>query len=384
MKSPDIFEAEPAAAAVQVDAPRLTPKSQSHAWRIAALCASFILIIIAALLFLFPNPRSNRTSRSTAHIQTSSSIEEKTIRLTGTTEAVQTRAIVVPILSGEHFAALTVTKLIDSGAHVRTGQVLAEFDRQSQIRAFIDKQAEYENLANKVLQEQAKESAARAKDETEIGQAESSLTKAQLEMQKLELMSRIDAEKAQETLEEAKATLEQLRATFQLKRQAAHAAIRLLAIQRDREGEVMKHAQANTELMQIRSPIDGVVVLKTIWKEGKMGQVQEGDQVRPGVAFMDVVDPSKMEVRALVNQEDFLKLQFGKTATVRLDAYPELSFPGRLEEMAPIASTGDFSAKLHRFAVVFSIAGSNPKLMPDLSAMVDLDLTTQAGGSGAF
>ena len=306
------------------------------------------------------------------------------VRVSGTTEAVRMRTIVAPMLEGQQFGNLTITKLALSGTHVRKGDLLIDFDRQAQMRNFVDKQDEYQKLANQVIQEQAKDDAARAKDETEIQQAESDLTKAQLELQKAELLSRIDAEKAQQTLEEAKATLQQLRATFDLKRKSAHSAVRLLELQRDRAQQVMEHARANTELMEIKSPIDGVVVLNTIWKQGKMGQVQEGDQVRAGVSFMQVVDPSSMQVRALVNQEDFLALRFGDTAEIHLDAYPELVFSGQLLEMAPIARSGDFSDKLRSFAVVFSIDGADPKLMPDLSAAVDVNLSMQVGGAGAF
>ena len=128
-------------------------------------------------------------------------------------------------------------------------------------------------------------------------QAEDNLAKAKLEMEKVELLSRIDAEKAQEDLDEAKATLAQLKQTFDLKRKAAQASIRILEIQRDRARETMLHAQANSALMEIHSPIDGIVVFNTIWKQGNMGEVQEGDQVRPGVPFMQVVDPAIMEVR---------------------------------------------------------------------------------------
>ena len=117
--------------------------------------------------------------------------------------------------------------------------------------------------------------------------------------------------------------------TFDLKRKAAQAAIRILEIQRDRTQQTMLHAQANADLMQIHSPLDGVVVLNTIWKQGTMGEVQEGDQVRAGVPFMQVVNPSAMQVRVLANQQDFPSLQIGQTAKVRLDAYPELVFPAR-------------------------------------------------------
>ena len=298
----------------------------------------------------------------------------RTLRLKGATEAVQTRAVLAPLLAGQQVGTLTITQLTLGGSHVKRGDLLVEFDRQAQIRDSLDKQAEYDKLNGQVLEELAKEDAARAKDETEIKQAEDNLGKAELEMQKVETLSRIDAEKAHATLDEAKATLQQLRETFDLKRSAARAAIRILEIQRDRTRETMLHAKANAALMQIHSPIDGVVVLNTIWKQGKMGEVQEGDQVRPGVPFMQVVDSSMMEVRALVNQQDFLSLQIGQSAKVHLDAYPELVFPGKLEQMAPIGRSGDFSSKLRTFAVVLSIAGNDARLMPDLSAAVDVDL----------
>jgi multidrug resistance efflux pump len=260
--------------------------------------------------------------------------------------------------------------------------LLAEFDRQAQMRTVLDKQAEYVDLRNKAAEAQAKEVAGRAKDETEIGKAESDLSKAQLEMQKVELLSKIDAEKATETLEEARATLAQLRTTFDLKRQSAQAGIRLLEIQRDRAQQVMEHARANAELMEIRSPIDGVVVLNSIFKQSRMAEVQEGDQVRAGVTFMQVVDPSQMQVRASVNQEDFLAFRMGMPARIHLDAYPELTFFGKLEEMGPIARTGDFSSKLRSFSVVFSIDGNDAKLMPDLSAAVEVNPGSTGGPAG--
>jgi hypothetical protein len=135
--------------------------------------------------------------------------------------------------------------------------------------------------------------------------------------------------------------------------------------------------------MQIHSPLDGVVVLNTIWKQGTMGEVQEGDQVRPGVPFMQVVNPSSMQVRVLANQQDFPGLRVGQSAKVRLDAYPELVFQAKLDQVAPIGEGGDFSNKLRTFVVIVAIQGNDPKLMPDLSAAVDVDDTKQTAGSGS-
>lgn len=337
------------------------------------LIAVIAALVVGALLLVALRNR-NRSPGKAVPASISRSSTSQILRLKGTTEAVRMRAILAPVLAGQYVATLTVTKLTASGIRVKQGDLLAEFDHQAQTRDSIDKQADYDKLVNQVVEEQSKENAERAKGETEIKVAEDSLSKAQLEMQKSEIMSRIDAEKAQQDLEQAQATLAQLRETFVLKRKAARAAIRILEIQRDRTQQVMFHARADAQLMEIRSPLDGVVVLTTIWKQGQMGEAKEGDQIRPGTPFMEVVDPSLMQVRVLANQEDFLSLRPGQSASVHLDAYPELVFSGKLEEMAPIGRSGDFSSRLRTFTVLFSVIGRDAKLMPDLSAAVDVDL----------
>jgi HlyD family secretion protein len=351
-------------------------------WMIVGWIITGAVVVLGIVAFVFVGSRTKTPAIGTSAASASTN-PTQVLRLKGTTEAVQSRAILAPLLAGQSVPTLTIIHLTTAGTRVKQGDLLVEFDRQAQMRDFVDKQADYAKLVDQVAEEQAKENAARAKDETELKTAEDNLRKSELEMQKEEIVSRIDAEKNQENLDEAKATFEQLRETFDLKRKAALAAIRILEIQRDRTQQTMLHAQANADLMQIRSPLDGVVVLNTIWKQGTMGEVQEGDQVRPGVPFMQVVNPATMQVRVLANQQDFPSLQVGQTAKVRLDAYPDLVFPAKLDQLAPIGEGGDFSSKLRSFVVIVSIAGNDPKLMPDLSAAVDVDITKQNAGSNA-
>lgn len=342
-------------------------RSRGFVWIPVGLVA---VAVLSAVVFI--SRRGSRHNLDPQEGRAALRAGDSIVRLTGKTEAVQSRAILAPVLSGQQVGTLTIVKLIPSGSRVKQGDILVEFDRAAQIRDFIDKKALADDQNGKVLEASAAEEAAKAKDETDIEQAQTALTKAELEMQKVELMSRIDAEKAREDLDEARATLSQLKETFELKRLAGRASILILEIQRDRTRETMLHAQTNASLMQIRSPIDGVVVFNTIWKQGNMGEVQEGDQVRPGVPFMQVVDPSSMQVHVLVNQQDLFALQVGQKASVHLDAYPDLVLPGRLESIDPMGKHGDFSSKLRIFSATFSIDGGDPRLMPDLSAAVDV------------
>ncbi len=376
--APEAVMPEVAPPSEQPQSPPLVPEPKQRHWVPPVVVVCIVALVVGAIALLLSRTNSSRTQRATT---SSSNIPGQVLRLKGTTEAVQSRAILAPVLEGQQVNTLTLVRLAPAGIRVKRGDLLAEFDRQAQMRDFFDKQAEYRKLLDQVIQEQAKEAAARAKDETELKQAEDNLRKAELDVQKAEIISKIDAEKNQENLDEARATYDQLRETFDLKRKAAQAGIRILEIQRDRTQQTMQHAQANSDLMQMRAPIDGVVVLNTIWKMGTMGEVQEGDQVEPGMSFMQVVNPEIMQVRVLVNQQDFPSLHVGQTAKVHLDAYPELVFPAKVEQLAPIADNGSFSQKIRQFAVVVSIQGSDPKLMPDLSAAVDVNLPPQVAGS---
>ena len=125
--------------------------------------------------------------------------------------------------------------------------------------------------------------------------------------------------------------------------------------------------------MTVTAPFDGLVVIDTIFRgSGQMTEVQEGDEVRSGVPILDVVDPSSMQVRASVNQVDITHVAVGQAVRIRLDAYPDLAFDGQVEQLAPLAVPSQLTPKVRTFVAIVSIAGSHERLMPDLSASVDI------------
>jgi RND family efflux transporter MFP subunit len=256
---------------------------------------------------------------------------------------------------------------------VRKGDLLVEFDLQNQRKIVLDRQAEYRDLIEQIRKREAQQDADRTRQVSELKQAENTLESAKLEAKKNEVLIRIDAEKNNLAVEEAEARLKQLRETVQLRDDAAKSEIRILEIQRDRARNAVEYAEKNIDRMQLTSPLDGLVVLIPFYKSGRMAEAVEGDEVRPGVPFMRVVDPKAMQVRARINQADIYDLAVGQTCELRLDAFPELVFHGRVEEVGAIAGTSQLSRYVRAFTSVISIAESHPKLMPDLSAAVDIE-----------
>lgn len=344
------------------------------------LVSALALLILVLLPNLFLHLRRAQASadRGEAIYRVEKKRFSQTLRLNGTTMAAHSFAVLAPRLEGSSVGSMVITKLASAGAAVKKDDVLVEFDAQAQQKDYLDKKATYDNLVGQVAQAQAQEDINRAKDDTGLQQAEDELKRAQLEMKRNEIVSRIDAEKNQEAVDEAQVSLKQLKETYQLKRAAAAAGIRILEIQRDRAQEAMRYAQSNASKMVVRSPMSGVVVYNTIWLgNGRMGTVQQGDQVRPGLPFMAVVDPSQMEVRVDLNQVDLLKIRPGLHAKMHLDAYPGIELAATLEDISPLGHNGQFSDTVRIFSARFSIQGTDPRLLPDLSAALDLDLGSQ-------
>jgi HlyD family secretion protein len=298
----------------------------------------------------------------------------RTVRLHGTVEATTSVPVVVPRLAGQQMGALIITRLAANGARVVAGDVLVEFDRQAQLDAALERRAEWRDLAEQVRRLEAQHEEAAAKDDTQVKTAENALALARLEVDKNPLLPRIEAEKNVLLLEAAQAEYEQIAASIALKRKAATAERRTLEIRRDRAEAALQHAERNADLLSVRAPIDGLVVLRSIWKSGRMGEPQEGEEVRGGLPILDVVGETAMQVRVRLNQADLDGLEPGQLANVRLDAYPTRQYAGRLERIAPVALAGLMSDKVRALTAVFSLAERDEVLTPDLSAAVDVQV----------
>jgi multidrug efflux pump subunit AcrA (membrane-fusion protein) len=299
------------------------------------------------------------------------------LRMTGLVESIRFHNVAAPRLvgaTGPGSNTLIITELTPSGTPVVPGQLLVEFDRQNQLKAALDRRSEYRNFEEQIRKKRAEHEQARARDDAELAVSANAVENAQLAMKKNAYLGRIDQEKNELRLEEAQAKLKQLEATFDLKRRAERAELRILEIQRDRAHTAMKSAEDNAARMFVTSPIPGLVVLRMVWRGGGQVEIQEGEEARPGMPIMQVVDPSEMQVRVKVNQADVHALKVGQTARISLDAYPELHFRGRVEQVTPVGTTSMLTTRVRNFVAIVSVEGSHPKLLPDLSAAVDVEL----------
>ena len=344
---------------------------------LAALVVVIVVTTVGIALLQGVGADPETVTQARGSVQVGRTAFVRSLRLTGIIESVRYHNVTAPRVvgvSGPGSNTLIITKLARGGAQVTEGDLLVEFDRQNQLKAAFDKRAEYLDFEEQIRKKRAEQEQARARDDAELALADHAVETARLEVRKNEVLPKINAEKNSLRLEEAMARLKQLQDGYELKRRAEAAEVRILEIQRDRARTAMQQAEQNATRMVLRSPLPGLVVLRMNWRGGTMVEIQEGEEARPGMPIMQVVDPSAMLVRVKVNQADLHQLRAGQPAQISLDAYPGLEFKGRVEQVAPVGTTSRLTERVRNFVAIVSIQGNHPKLMPDLSAAVDVEL----------
>lgn len=105
---------------------------------------------------------------------------------------------------------------------------------------------------------------------------------------------------------------------------------------REREATAaLDAAHAQLGYTSIRAPISGVV--------GSVS-TQEGETVAASFAaptFVTIVDLSRLEVWAYVDETDIGRIQVGQRATFTVDTYPDETFDGRVTAIRPTAEIRD-------------------------------------------
>jgi multidrug resistance efflux pump len=278
----------------------------------------------------------------------------------------------VPIIEGQG-GNVTLARLVANGAKVNEGELIAEFDNTKEVQALRDATAKFEDLSHQVDQKAAEHRNNAAKRESDLEQALADLAKAQIEMRKGPILSDIDRQKNEIKMRDGQEHVSSLKKSIAFHEQAEAAESRILELQRDRQKVAVERAQANIRKLALRAPLSGMVALQNVWRNNSMGHAQEGDQLWPGTPLLRLFDPGQMEVEAAIQEPDVIALRPGATATVHLDAYPSYAFRAIFESVSPVASSA-LGSPIKRFPARFRLESSDPHLLPDLSAAVDIEV----------
>jgi HlyD family secretion protein len=122
----------------------------------------------------------------------------------------------------------------------------------------------------------------------------------------------------------------------------------------------------------VRSPIDGIVTAKRV-EEGEVAVI--GVQNQPGTVLLTISDMSVVEAEMEVDETSIPQVKVGQEARVRIDAYPNQTFPGVVTEVgsSPILRQGTTAAnEAIKFEVKVQLKEPPAGVKPGLSVQADL------------
>jgi len=372
------------------DSPLVHPNGpQSKGLWVAVLFA--LALIAAPLLWQRRSPEAARGAKAGA-IRTATVSRGpvvNTLRLTGVTAAENFVSLVTPQLRGSRSDAtsaaassrpaneLVLKHAVKPGTQVEKGEVVAEFDRQYMLNRADDYRAVVIQTEADLKKQKAEVEIVRKTHEQALLAAKNAVDKARKELQKIPVLSAMDAERVKLAFEEAEVRHEQLLKQDKFLKVSQDAGIRNSELNLEEAKLQLRRAESNAELLVARAPLTGTAVLQSIFRNGELAQIQEGDQLFPGISYLQVVDPSSMVVNASVNQVDVEKLRLGQRASVRLDAYPGLELPAHIISIAAVTKpTGVRAGFVAEVPVRLKIDHKDPRVIPDLSISADVSLAT--------
>jgi HlyD family secretion protein len=269
-------------------------------------------------------------------------------------------------------------KLAKPGSRVKAGEVVAEFDPQMQQQRLDDYKDSLLQQDAQIKASLASLAAQREMHTQQVRRAKASWEQAVQDRKKGPVSADIDQKLFELAETEAKANYDQLLFEDDLVDQQQRVQIHQRQLTREQQDLELKRTEGNLLKMTIKSPIDGIVVMASITRNGEFGQVREGDEVRPGQPFMYIVDPSAMVLEASVNQVDAERLRLNMKARIRLDAYSDIEVPGSLSGIGAMSKTSTFRAGyVGEIPVRVKLDKMDERIIPDLSASAEITLSSE-------
>lgn len=257
------------------------------------------------------------------------------ISSTGTLSAISTVTV------GSQVSGQITEVLVDFNDRVKKGQVLATIDASTY-------QAQIEQGAAQIASAQAS-----------LRQAQAGLRNAQLDydrkadLGRQQLVSKSDVDLARASLEQAQAQVNSAQA--QIRQQTAST----------------QTTRVNLQRTVIRSPVDGVVLTRTI----EPGQTVAASLSAPEL-FTIAEDLAKMKIELAVDESDIGQVKVGQAVNFSADAFPDRQFKGVVDQVRLSATT---TSNVVTYPVVVTVDNADGTLLPGLTVNAEIEVSKRAG-----
>ncbi len=276
----------------------------------------------------------------------------------GKVSAVESTPLTAPMKPQVPF---TLAWLVDDGAVVAEGDVIARFDAGQ-----LEKDRD-DGLSDQRISDQRIGSAETSR-EVSVGKLDRDVEVAQHELEVARefqttdnvVYSKMEIVEAQIDTELAETRAEHARESQGIQTELSDAEIELLAIERRKADIKVEQAVEGLAALEVRSPHAGIVMLERDWRGNP---VRVGDTVWPGRPLARIPDLDEMQAEVYVLEADAGDLAEGQSATVWLDADPGTSHAATVKKIDPMAGRRNRRVPVQYFRTVLALAETDTESM---------------------
>ncbi|HRP71521.1 MAG TPA: efflux RND transporter periplasmic adaptor subunit [Luteimonas sp.] len=299
------------------------------------VAVAVVAVVAVAAWFWWRDARDSASQSGWRTVEVEQGDIRVAISATGTLSAIST------VVVGSQISGQITEVLVDFNDKVEQGQVIARIDPSTY-------QAQIE-------QGSAQIASARAS----LAQAQATMKNAELdyrrkaELGERQLVARSDIDLARAALDQARAQVASAQA--QINQQTAST----------------QTTRINLERTVIRSPVDGVVLTRTI----EAGQTVAASLQAPEL-FTIAEDLSKMKIELAVDEADIGQVQTGQRVSFTADAFANRQFNGVVDQVR-LAATN--TSNVVTYPVVVTVDNSDGTLLPGLTVNAEIEVSRRDG-----
>ena len=288
---------------------------------------------------------------------------------TGELDAVKSTVIQAPPISWR-FGALKIKFLVEDGAEVKQDDTLIQFDQNEVLKSTTEARSELE-IARAELRKTA------VKQQSEVEELESDLEIArlnqrisQLKLEQAAFEADIDRKKIGLDLEKSSIALNKARQEIDNKKQIHAQEISKLELKAQQAQAKLDEANETLEKLTVRAPTPGIAIIQKNWQTDSKYQLD--DQTYPGWPMIGLPDLSEMKAQIMINEVDIAKLKVGQEVVVRMDAYPDNVYKGKIVDVAALGRNKTRESRVKVFDVVTLLDAQTEQLMPGMTVSAQI------------
>jgi HlyD family secretion protein len=269
---------------------------------------------------------------------------------------------------------LRIAWLAPAGEVVKKDDPIVRFDSSTAQQQLQQKEAALRQSQATLDQALAQSKITAEQDKSELADAKFALERARLEVSKQETVSRLQGEAAAVDLTIAEQKLKVQEATVALHAIADKSKIASLTRVRDQAQADVDLTKSRIAQMEIRAPIDGILVFESNYSQGWMNAkpFKVGDNAYAGMEIAEMPDLTTLTMDAKVEEIDRGRIEKGQEVRVRVDSLPELTLDAKLNSISLMAETTQEYPPTRNFRAYASLTKPDTRLRPGMNGGIDI------------